>query len=394
MLLGDLLALAEKMAPRRYEYHQPYYVESAAPAMARPTPKPAGRPVDSTPPKAGKRPIWVGWIAAGGLIAAIALLVVLNPFGGAETATPTPTATPTATSRGQPAAGVTHTATHTARASATLTRTPTGTPRPTTTVTPTRPVAGNSRTREKDGMVTVYVPGGEFTMGSDTGEGNERPVHRVVLSPFWIDRTEVTNAQFRMCVEAGACQPPTACEWGEPTYDDGGKADHPVVCVDWDQAEAYCRWAGARLPTEAEWEKAARGTDGLTYPWGNAFDGSKVNFCDRNCRETWKDATADDGYARTAPVGSYPEAGSPCGAWDMAGNVWEWVADWYAAGYYADSDGDNPPGPPTGVYRVLRGGGWNSNQSEIRATYRNGSELPTVRYWNAGLRCAVDAPGE
>jgi eukaryotic-like serine/threonine-protein kinase len=241
-------------------------------------------------------------------------------------------------------------------------------------------------------MVMLYVPAGEFAMGSNEGGEDEMPVHTLTLDAFWIDRTEVTNAQFRKCVEAGACQAPTTCDAGDPTYNDTGKADHPVVCVDWNQARAYCQWAGARLPTEAEWEKAARGRDGRQYPWGNAFDGSRVNFCDRNCEFDDRDTSANDGYVRTAPVGSYPAGASPYGALDMAGNVWEWVADWYNSGYYAKSPTNNPQGPDSGSSKVLRGGSWRNNPHYVRAVYRSDLD-PTNRFTGIGFRCGASSPG-
>jgi len=187
------------------------------------------------------------------------------------------------------------------------------------------PVVVQTMVWEKDNSVMVYVPAGEFIMGSDERDGNEQPMHTVYLDAFYIDKTAVTNAQYRKCVEAGACDAPR-----ETTdYDNADYAQHPVVYVNWFQAKAYCEWVGKRLPTEAEWEKAARGTDGRKYPWGNTFDGSRLNFCDKNCTLSWKDPSVDDGYTGTAPVGSYPVGASPYGALDMAGNVYAWVADWY-----------------------------------------------------------------
>jgi formylglycine-generating enzyme required for sulfatase activity len=245
------------------------------------------------------------------------------------------------------------------------------------------------------------VPAGGFLMGSTDADGqaedDEKPQHTVYLDAFWIDRTEVTNAQYRKCVEAGTCEAPVPCPvWGgEATFDDQTtKANHPVVCVRWYDAAKYCQWAGVRLPTEAEWEKAARGTDGRVYPWGNSFDGSRLDFCDSNCqREQARTVTnASDGYSRTAPVGSYPAGASPYGLLDMAGNVWEWVNDWYDSGYYGRSPARNPPGPDTGQRRVIRGGSWNDGDwrpQQLRAAYRGGTWWAgAIGSDHLGFRCA------
>jgi formylglycine-generating enzyme required for sulfatase activity len=243
-------------------------------------------------------------------------------------------------------------------------------------------------------MEMVYVPAGEFQMGAPDTDGeasdDERPQHTVHLDGFWIDRYEVTNAQYQECVTAGACPAPLICEFGTPTYGDGTKLDHPVVCVSWIEAVAYCQWAGARLPTEAEWEKAARGNHGQRYPWGDSLRATSLNLCDRNCEREHRVGETDDGYARTAPVGHYPEGASPYGAQDMAGNVWEWVADWYDADYYAVAIYENPSGTESGTARVSRGGSWDNDWHGVRATCRNW-DPPRVRGDTIGFRCCLSS---
>jgi eukaryotic-like serine/threonine-protein kinase len=208
----------------------------------------------------------------------------------------------------------------------------------------------------------------------------------VTLDGYWIDQTEVTNAQYKRCVAAGSCRARRADETSSFTYSsyygDSTYADYPVIRVDWNQAQAYCEWAGGRLPTEAEWEKAARGTDGRMYPWGDGpLTGARANFFDAYC-DSWADCSQDDRYADTAPVGSYPDGASPYGALDMAGNVWEWVADWYDAEYYNRSPGENPTGPSSG-YHLVRGGSWMSGSADLRAAYRY---LYNADY-ESGFRC-------
>ncbi len=229
--------------------------------------------------------------------------------------------------------------------------------------------SGAVRLWEKDDSEIVYVPAGEFIMGSDEGDSDEQPVHTVYLDAFWIDKYEVTNSQYRKCMEAGACDVPSDTTY----YDNADYAEHPVVYVSWNDALAYCQWAGKRLPTEAEWEKAARGTDGRTYPWGEGID------CDH--------AQYDECGGQTVPVGSRSKGASPYGALDMAGNVWEWVADWYDSGYYSQSPGRNPPGPDSSEFRVLRGGSWDDVAHFGRGAYRAGSD-PRLRGNFVGFRCA------
>ncbi|MEJ2207920.1 MAG: SUMF1/EgtB/PvdO family nonheme iron enzyme [Anaerolineae bacterium] len=246
---------------------------------------------------------------------------------------------------------------------------------------------GDTSTRPADGMPMVYVPGGAFKMGGTGNRADRR--HTVELDGFWIDRTEVTNAHYRRCVEAGACRDPTACSWGKPTYADAAKAAHPVLCVSWRDADAYCAWAGGRLPTEAEWEYAARGPDSTLYPWGDEFDGTRLNSCDANCpHEGQRVADYDDGYARTAPAGTYPAGASWCGALDLAGNVWEWVADWHGA--YPLAKQTNPTGPDSGTERLIRGGSWfdYNEYGFLRADNRHPFE-PRAANDTIGFRCAV-----
>jgi eukaryotic-like serine/threonine-protein kinase len=221
-------------------------------------------------------------------------------------------------------------------------------------------------------MEVVPVPAGEFQMGNDDREEDEKPAHTVFLDAFYLDKYEVSNAQYALCVAAGACSQP-----GCQDQDHLNAPNQPVVCVNWKQASAYCRWAGARLPTEAEWEKAARGTDGRTYPWGNQPpDCGRANF--GSC------------VGRPAEVGQYPGGASPYGALDMAGNVWEWVADWFAAGYDVRSPARNPTGPQAGLSRVLRGGSWPYLGDYVRASYRYYGN-PDGSNYNLGFRYAVSA---
>jgi formylglycine-generating enzyme required for sulfatase activity len=241
-------------------------------------------------------------------------------------------------------------------------------------------------------MVMVYVPAGSFEMGSIRGDDDEKPMHTVVLDGFWIDQTEVTISQYEACVAAGTCKPRVSNWTGTDSirYCDKTPNDHPAMCVTWYQAEIYCRWVGVRLPTEAEWEYAARGPAGNVFPWGDEFNGTRLNYCDVNCERHWADQTFNDGFAEIAPVGSYPGGGSWCGALDMAGNVWEWVADWYADDYYDRSPSLNPPGPPSGEFRVMRSGAWGFDPFYVRSANRD-TLLPPNTYNQVGFRCARDA---
>ena len=222
-----------------------------------------------------------------------------------------------------------------------------------------------------DGAEMVLVPAGAFNMGSDDYP-DERPLHRVHLDAYYIDKYETTNALYKSFMDAIGHPAPSF--WNDARLN---SSSQPVVGVRWHDAEAYCKWAGKRLPTEAEWEKAARGTDDRKYPWGEQWDTSRANWEES---KMWK----------TAPVGSYPTGVSPYGAHDMGGNVWEWVADWYARAYYERSEARNPMGPDSGSARVLRGGSWLSNRFNLRSAGRNAS-TPDSRFDYVGFRCARGA---
>lgn len=235
---------------------------------------------------------------------------------------------------------------------------------------------GSVLIRERDNMEMVYVPEGSFEMGSEKGQQDEKPVRQIYLDSYWIDKHEVTNAQYALCVEDIGCTEPVHTNsysqsqyFNNPTF-----GNYPVIYITWEQARDYCEWAGGDLPTEAQWEKAARGTDGRIYPWGNtAPDTRKANYGEGN---------------DTMVVGSYPDSASPYGALDMAGNAWEWVRDWYWT--YDASETENPAGPDSGISRVLRGGWWDTQTKFLRTSYRV-SGIPTTTYYNYGVRC-VQSP--
>jgi formylglycine-generating enzyme required for sulfatase activity len=368
-------------------------LRSAQTARPRPIPDPTARPVPATllvdpntvaqgyaaaPPMGPAAPprhfpvLWVGLVSLGVLaVAAVGVFIftAISLYGPRPAASATPAARRTATvpavvaPTGVPSATLVPKSTlPPATVAPTTVAPPTNTPAPTPSP---EPVAGATRLASLDNMMQVYVPAGPFTMGNDQGAPDQRPAHTVSLNGFWIDRTEVTNDMYGACVRANICAAPQQLRsisrlnyFGSISF-----TNFPVLFVTWTQAQTYCKWAGRRLPTEAEWEKAARGTDGRLYPWGNQPpDPQRLNF-------------GASGLGDTVAVGQHPTGASPYGALDMAGNAWEWVADWYDPGYYAVSPPDNPPGPaktgcPNGDCKVLRGGGWDSSAQDVTVTTR------------------------
>ena len=220
----------------------------------------------------------------------------------------------------------------------------------------------------------ILIPAGIFAMGSDRGAEMEQPVHPVHLDAYYIDLYEVTLGQYGACVDAGACD--ESAEAGRCVWFMGTDAAEPINCMTWYDARDYCQWSGLRLPSEAEWEKAARGTDGRSYPWGEQVDRSRANY--------------KGGYGRAIAVGSYPDGISPYGVYEMGGNVWEWVADWYDANYYSESGRNNPAGPSLGTHRVLRGGSWCFLSSAMRSAHRQPYD-PEITDTDIGFRCARNA---
>ena len=262
---------------------------------------------------------------------------------------------------------------------------------------------GQTWTSPVDGVTLVCVPAGEFLMGASDSDPlaitNEKPPHRVTLDAYWIDRTEVTNAEFAKCLDAGVCHPQvyeTTAQTFIPYAVHPNYKNYPAFLYEYQASADYCQWVGRRLPTEAEWEKAARGTDGRLYPWGNtALDCSLANYylCDTTVNSTPDPTGPRCGYSsscKTTPVDAYPNGVSPYGALNMSGNVWEWVSDWYQPDYYVDSPIHNPQGPTTGDYRVIRGGGANSLSQDLRITRRASGAPEHYLDSQLGFRCAAD----
>jgi serine/threonine protein kinase len=401
------------------------------------TPPPPGETAPSSPEPPRRRRLGGLWLALFALIALgafgyleltgrstwfnIAILAPTPTASPTATLTATPTATSTATATPAPSSTPTPTAAATAQSIAESVSTPsTATPSPSPTATPTpRPTAtatplptptpttpptptptptlapGEARTRAIDAMTLRFVPGGAFLMGAaeddELASGDEQPQHEVILSPFWMDETEVTTDQYKLCVAAEACTEPITRD----LYDNPNRGNHPIVLISWEQAVSYCAWvAGAtgwdvRLPTEAEWEKAASWDPASNtkrrYPWGDDYDRTRIPIGNR-----------------AVAVGSYPDNASAYGILDLAGNVIEWTGDWYDKDYYSTADlPADPTGPASGSYRVMRGGAGapieKSVEYEVRTTYRTfgkpestvrGSERP-AKSATLGFRCVV-----
>ncbi|MEA3440543.1 MAG: formylglycine-generating enzyme family protein [Chloroflexota bacterium] len=254
-------------------------------------------------------------------------------------------------------------------ATETLIPTPTNTPEPTPTLTPTPLPA---EITDDHGVPMILIPGGAFVMGSDNNQAAAKPAHSVYLDDFYIDKFEVTNEMYRECAEAGVCTTGGSSRINNDTW-----VGHPVMDVTWYEAHNYCEWRSGRLPTEAEWEKAARGTDERKFPWGNepvTCELARYGKC---------------GWF-TILVGQHPEGVSPYGVHDMAGNAWEWTQDWYKQDYYAYSPTENPTGPAEDTgWKSTRGGAWFYQAGLMTSIWRNHAP-PTAAYSYLGFRCVVE----
>jgi eukaryotic-like serine/threonine-protein kinase len=336
--------------------------------------KDAGKdPINMEKAKAGVQPDrtkpfrkWNSWLAVG-VIGLVTMTACLFQSPRLQTS-----------SRSAVQVPVTVTASETPRPTRTATITPSFTPTWTgTQIIQVTLTSLPSYKVDAKGVPMAYIPEGFFPMGNDRGNMDERPIHDVNVDAFYMDKFEVTNGLYRECVAAGVCQgvkknsATRDSYYGDPHY-----KRFPVIFVDWHMAQTYCEWREARLPTEAEWEKAARGASNLTYPWGDHPDCNLANY--GNC------------LGDTSGVIIYDLGQSRFGIHNMAGNVWEWVSDWYSDTYYRSSPQDNPQGPATGTKKVLRGGSWKDSDAEMRSMNREAANSYSSS--NAiGFRCAKDA---
>lgn len=239
-----------------------------------------------------------------------------------------------------------------------------------------------------DDKAMVTVPAGPYTMGCSQEGGymmcmEDTPPHTVEVDTFEIDKYEVTYRRYKECIADGTCTEPFvggACNWGFEWND-----NYPVNCVDWEQAKTFCEWdGGKRLPTEAEWEKAARGTDNRAFPWGDEPASCETTVMDENGPAL---PMPGCGSGKTMPVGSKPKGASPYGAMDMAGNLWEWTADWYSENYYANSPRKNPQGPSSGSFKTIRGGAWTMRTDPGLASTLRFAYAPQGQGYVIGFRC-------
>lgn len=237
----------------------------------------------------------------------------------------------------------------------------------------------------------VFVPAGTFPMGGKIN--TDAPLHNIILSDYWIGKYEVTVHDYKECVLEGGCSEPgegTTCNWGK-----SGRQRHPINCVSWEDAMNYAAWISQKtglcyqLPTEAQWEKSARGTKARTYPWGHEWDGKRANYCDRNCKWLWKDSAVDDGYAETAPVGHYEDGKSFFGLYDMAGNIREWCRDCYDPDYYFKKNLTDPSNTQENDKRVIRGGGWKSFKDQLHTDLRS-KLLSNKKLGDVGFRLVFE----
>ncbi|HSH05787.1 MAG TPA: formylglycine-generating enzyme family protein [Anaerolineae bacterium] len=276
----------------------------------------------------------------------------------------------------------------------TATNTPQIQPTPELTLPPTRYLGqAQGFLLPNDATITrVWVPAGSFIMGSNDQRRDQKPAHEVYLDSYWLDQTEVTNQNFVDFLN----EYPLLADWVQVNtafskikseadifFTDAEDASYPVEAVAWYAAHKYCEWAGGRLPTEAEWEKGARGTTEWLWPWGNTFETTKLNCSTIDC--------ADDGFDQLAPVGSFPEGASPYNAFDMAGNVVEWTADIYDSKYYESSPTKNPMNPllpNSDDFGVLRGGSWLEDRNTSYVTYRQVAD-PRYLISGIGFRCVA-----
>ena len=398
---GRLAHLQEALARERSEVYDHYFPASSEEVESLP---PVDQPAPESPDRSVAKhlPIWawvLGVLAVGVLavwsvrelnwrnagVAESQPTAEVTEHGTIQQSTATPESAPTRRTSAPavaPLKAVSSTATINLPPIATINPSPTAT----ITITP-QPQAGDIRKVSRGGIEVeqVYIPAGPFIMGSTDADDqgaldDEKPQRTVYLDAFWIDRTETTNQQYAACRMIDSCPSPTQfSSASRPSYYyevNLAFADYPVIYIDWDAASAYCDWAGARLPTEAEWEKAARGTDGRLFPWGDEppdCDQANVNLC----------------VGDTSAVGIYLTGASVYGVLDMAGNVWEWVQDNYQVNYYSVAPANNPHGPESGSNKVLRSGAWTHSKERSRSAYRL-NDFPQNDYYNYGVRCASD----